>query len=132
MFAYTGHLPTTVTPDLPSSFGPSLGWVRGQLQAQRVFYGDSSGKAPAIRRPITGSLKVSRFLVGLARRGQPFRVRFEPAVANAQPAVCVLDADGALLGVIGLDIADGHVVARRNQINPTSWRTLRRSVTSPR
>lgn len=83
-----------------------------------VFYGDGGGKAPAIKRPMHGAVQVARFLVGLARRGRPFGVVLEPATANGQPAVRLLDANGVLLGVLGLEILDDQVVALRNQINP--------------
>jgi RNA polymerase sigma-70 factor (TIGR02957 family) len=83
-----------------------------------VFYGDGGGKAPAVSKPVRGGLPVARFLAGLARRGRPFGARMEGARANGQPAVRLLDADGALLGVLSLEIIDGRIVALRNQINP--------------
>lgn len=88
------------------------------LAGDVVFYGDGGGKAPAIQEPMYGAVQVARFLVGLARRGQPFGARMEPATANGQPALRLLAADGALLGVLGLHIVDGNIVALRNQINP--------------
>ena len=83
-----------------------------------VFYADGGGKAPAIQRPLHGATQVARFLLGLVRRGLPMGVRLEPVIANAQPAVRLSDRDGAVLGVLALEIADGRVVAFRNQINP--------------
>jgi RNA polymerase sigma-70 factor (ECF subfamily) len=83
-----------------------------------VFYADGGGKAPAIQRPLHGATQVARFLLGLVRRGLPMGVRLEPVIANAQPAVRLSDREGAVLGVLALEIADGRVVAFRNQINP--------------
>jgi RNA polymerase sigma-70 factor (TIGR02957 family) len=83
-----------------------------------VFYGDGGGKAPAIQEPLRGVTKVARFVAGLARRGEPLGVGMEPALANGQPALRLLGPDGVLLGILGLEIAGGHVVALRNQINP--------------
>jgi len=83
-----------------------------------VFHADGGGKAPAIQEPLYGASRVARFLTGLVRRGEPLGVRMEPAVANGQPALRLLGSDGALLGVLGLEIAGGQVVALRNQINP--------------
>jgi RNA polymerase sigma-70 factor (TIGR02957 family) len=83
-----------------------------------VFYADGGGKAPAIHKPLHGATSVARFLLGLVRRGLPMGVRFEPVTANAQPAVRLATRDGEILGVLMLEIADGRVVAFRNQINP--------------
>jgi RNA polymerase sigma-70 factor (ECF subfamily) len=83
-----------------------------------VFYGDGGGKAPAIQKPLVGAVPVARLLAGLARRGRVLRVAIEPAVANGQPALRLIDAEGALLGVLGLQIEENRVVALRNQINP--------------
>ena len=83
-----------------------------------VFYADGGGKAPAIQHPLHGATPVARFLLGLVRRGLPMGVRLEPVVANGQPAVRLADREGAVLGVLALEIVDGRVVAFRNQINP--------------
>jgi RNA polymerase sigma-70 factor (TIGR02957 family) len=83
-----------------------------------VFYADGGGKAPAIQHPLHGATPVARFLLGLVRRGLPMGVRLEPVVANAQPAVRLADREGAVLGVLALEVVDGRVVAFRNQINP--------------
>ena len=83
-----------------------------------VFYADGGGKAPAIQHPLHGATPVARFLLGLVRRGRPMGVRLEPVVANAQPALRLATSDGAVLGVLSFEIADGRVVAFRNQINP--------------
>jgi RNA polymerase sigma-70 factor (ECF subfamily) len=89
-----------------------------------VFYGDGGGKAPAVRTPLVGAVPVARFLAGLARRGRLLAAQLEPVVANGQPGVAVRDPAGALLGVLGLQIEDGRVVALRNQINPDKLRHL--------
>lgn len=89
-----------------------------------VFHADGGGKAPAIQEPLYGVTRVVRFLTGLVRRGEPLGVRMEPAVANGQPALRLLGSDGALLGVLGLEIAGAQIVALRNQINPDKLRHL--------
>ena len=45
-------------------------------------------------------------------------VRLEPVIANEQPAIRLADREGAILGVLALEVVDGRVVAFRNQINP--------------
>lgn len=90
-----------------------------QLLAEEVtVYGDGGGKAPAAQSPVHGSVRAARFLVGLARRSLALGVRLEPTTANGQPAALAVGPDGALLGVLVADIADGRVTAVRNQINP--------------
>ena len=39
-------------------------------------------------------------------------------IANGQPAARIVGPDGAILGVLCLDICDGVVTTARNQINP--------------
>jgi RNA polymerase sigma-70 factor (TIGR02957 family) len=106
--------------------GGDLGGLESLLAEDVVFYGDGGGKAPAIRKPITGRRSVIRSLLGLARQGQRLSVALEPAEANGQPALRLLSGDGALLGVLSLELADGQVVGIRNQINPDKLRHLGR------
>lgn len=98
--------------------GGSLEALERLLAEDVVFYGDGGGRAPAIREPLRGSTAVARFLLGLARRGDSVGVGLVLARANGQPAVVALGPDGALLAVLALDVADGRVVALRNQLNP--------------
>jgi RNA polymerase sigma-70 factor (TIGR02957 family) len=89
-----------------------------------VFHADGGDKAPAIQEPLYGATRVAGFLTGLVRRAETLGVRMEPALANGQPAFRLLGCDGALLGVLGLEVAAGQVVALRNQINPDKLRHL--------
>ena len=98
--------------------GGDLDELERLLAADVVFYGDGGGKAPAIRTPMHGSTAVARFLVGLSRRAGPFGVTLQPAHANGRPAVLTIGPDGALLGVLSIEVADDRIVALHNQINP--------------
>jgi RNA polymerase sigma-70 factor (ECF subfamily) len=90
-----------------------------RLLAEDVtFYGDGGGKAPAITKPLHGALPVRRFLIGLSRQRERMHVELELTQANGQPAVRLLDADGAVLGIMSLQIADGAIVSVLNQLNP--------------
>ncbi|KRF38411.1 RNA polymerase sigma-70 factor [Terrabacter sp. Soil810] len=91
-----------------------------------VFYGDGGGKAPAIRTPMHGSVAVARFLLGLVRRGGPAGVSLQPAHANGGPAALTIGPDGALLGVLTIEVADGRIIALHNQINPDKLQHLGR------
>ena len=89
-----------------------------------VFSGDGGGKAPAIRAPLHGRAAVARFLLGLARQGARAGAVLQPVVVNGQPGVRIATRDGALLGVLSLEIADGRVRSLSNQINPDKLRHL--------
>jgi RNA polymerase sigma-70 factor, ECF subfamily len=45
-------------------------------------------------------------------------VRHEPVVVNGQPGARYMTADGHLIYVVALDIADGQVQAVRSVVNP--------------
>ncbi len=83
-----------------------------------VFVADGGGRAPAIQRPMLGAVAVARFLLGLMRQGERFGVRLELSTANGQPAMLTRGSDGALLGVIALDVDGGRIVRMHNVLNP--------------
>nr|WP_222836668.1 RNA polymerase sigma-70 factor [Beutenbergia cavernae] len=88
------------------------------LAADVVFVGDGGGRAPAIQRPLIGMAGVVRFLGGMIRQGERFGAVIEAGEANGQLAMVVRTAQGDLLSVMTIDVADGQVVALRNQLNP--------------
>jgi RNA polymerase sigma factor (sigma-70 family) len=98
--------------------------LEGLLAADVKFEADGGGKAPAIKAPLIGAAAVARFLLGLQRQGHRVGARFDPVIANGQPAARLVGPDGATLGVLCLDICDGVVVAAHNQINPDKLRHL--------
>jgi RNA polymerase sigma-70 factor (TIGR02957 family) len=90
-----------------------------------VLHGDGGGKAPAIRRAIHGRAKVARTLGAWARfstRLGGFAIR--RVEVNGQPGARLLDADGRLLGVMTLDIAEGQVQGVSSIVNPDKLRHL--------
>ena len=76
--------------------------------------------------PMHGSVAVARFLLGLVRRGGPAGVSLQPTHANGGPAALTIGPDGALLGVLAIEVADGRIVALHNQINPDKLQHLGR------
>jgi RNA polymerase sigma-70 factor (ECF subfamily) len=83
-----------------------------------VFVGDGGGRAPAIQKPITGAVTVARFLLGLMRQGERLGVLLDLVQANGQPALRARDADGALLGLMTIDVDTDRIVALHNVLNP--------------
>jgi RNA polymerase sigma-70 factor (TIGR02957 family) len=83
-----------------------------------MFVGDGGGRAPAIEKPMIGALAVARFLTGLMRRGERFDVRLDLVYANGQAALRTRAADGALLGIMTIDVDAGRIVRLHNVLNP--------------
>lgn len=96
-----------------------------RLLAEDVqFHGDGGGKAPAVRKPVTGRIQVARFLLGLVRQARNNRMTVDPAWVNGQPGAQVRDDQGRILSVFALDIANDHIRAVHNVLNPDKLRHL--------
>jgi RNA polymerase sigma-70 factor (ECF subfamily) len=79
--------------------------------------GDGGGKAEARATPLRGGEKVARFLLGLMRLAERRAYAFEPVEINGQPGALVRE-DGHVIGVMTIDVVDGHVTAVRSVVNP--------------
>ncbi len=102
-----------------------------ELLAQDVvLHADGGGKVAAQKRPINGRERVVRALAfGMslfAERG----MRVEITEVNGQPGGLAIDADGRLVAVMGLDIADGRIQAIHAIANPDKLRHLDRHAPS--
>jgi RNA polymerase sigma-70 factor (TIGR02957 family) len=98
------------------------------LLAQDVaLHADGGGKVPALARPVNGREHVARTLLAgmsaLARRG----VRLQVTEVNGQPGTMAFDAQGQLVGIMGLDIAEGQIQAIHSVANPDKLRHLDRT-----
>jgi type III pantothenate kinase len=69
--------------------------------------------------------------VELLRQGAAQGGRIEPVDVNGQPGARLLGGDGRLVSVLTLDIADGHIQAMRNVLNPDKLRHLGSRVAEP-
>jgi RNA polymerase sigma-70 factor (TIGR02957 family) len=85
-----------------------------------ALHGDGGGLAPAIKHPVFGRERVAQLLGNWMRLGfeKIGGVELRPSTFNGQPGAEYLDADGKLIGVMALDIADGKVQAIRSIVNP--------------
>jgi RNA polymerase sigma-70 factor (TIGR02957 family) len=83
-----------------------------------VLYGDGGGKAQALGQPLSGRERVLRLLGGLFRRGRVLGASVRLAWVNGQPGAVTYDAEGRVVNVFALDIADGMVQAIRSVVNP--------------
>jgi RNA polymerase sigma factor (sigma-70 family) len=98
--------------------GGDMDALLGMLAPDVVFRGDGGGKAQAIAEPLAGRQRVLRLLGGLFRRGKVIGAYHRLAWVNGQPGAVTYDADGRVVNVFALDIADGLVQAIRSVVNP--------------
>jgi RNA polymerase sigma-70 factor (ECF subfamily) len=77
---------------------------------------------PKTRTP--GRDRVGRLMLGLSRQIRQLGITIRQTEFNGQPGAMFLDADGRLINVFVLDIADGQVQAVRSVINPEKLRHL--------
>jgi RNA polymerase sigma-70 factor (ECF subfamily) len=94
------------------------------LSADVVVYGDSGGISPSWPQPIVGRERVRRLLVGLGRHSNERGGSMRRTEINGQPGVMFLAADGRLINVMTIDIADGVVQTVRTIINREKLRHL--------
>jgi RNA polymerase sigma-70 factor (ECF subfamily) len=88
------------------------------LAPDATIYGDGGGKAPAIREPLIGALRVAKALIGWRLMAIGQGVTYRTATVNGEPGVVYYWPDGSVAGAQGLEIADGVVVAIRTVLNP--------------
>jgi RNA polymerase sigma-70 factor (ECF subfamily) len=89
-----------------------------------VVVGDGGGKAPQWSRPVVGPARVAALLAGLGRQIREYAVLLEPHEVNGQPGAVLRAADGSVLVVWSIEIAEGKVQALRSVINPDKLRHL--------
>jgi RNA polymerase sigma-70 factor (TIGR02957 family) len=90
-----------------------------------VLSGDGGGKAPALARALHGRTRVARTLLAWSKAGtriKGFQARLVDV--NGQPGAVFLDAGGALINVMELEIADGAIQAINSIVNPDKLRHL--------
>jgi RNA polymerase sigma factor (sigma-70 family) len=98
--------------------GGDMDALLGMLAPDVVFHGDGGGKAQAIGKPAAGQQQVLRLLAGIFRRGRFLGASLQLAWVNGQPGAVTYDAEGLVVNVFALDIADGAVQAIRSVVNP--------------
>jgi len=104
--------------------GGDMDALLGMLAPDVVFHGDGGGKAQAVGQPLIGPQRVMRLIGGLFRRAKVIGAYARLAWVNGQPGAVSYDAQGRVINVIELDIADGLVQAIRSVVNPDKLRHL--------
>jgi RNA polymerase sigma-70 factor, ECF subfamily len=90
----------------------------GMLADDVVVYGDGGGKAPQWMMPIVGADRVGRVFASMSAEIREYDVNIELHEVNGQPGAVMRTADGQLINVFVLDVADGKVQTIRSIINP--------------
>jgi RNA polymerase sigma-70 factor (TIGR02957 family) len=103
---------------LAATAGGDLTALLNSLAPDVIIMGDGGGKAGAVRTPLLGRDRVARFILGLYRRFDSLGARNELAWVNGQPGAVSYDAQGRVIAVLALDVADGMVQAVRSVVNP--------------
>jgi len=98
--------------------GGDLDELLDMLAPDVVLHGDGGGKTQTIVQPLTGRVPVTRLLVGLLRRSRAIGAYPRLAWVNGQPGAVMYDADGRVVSVFELDVAEGVVQAIRAVVNP--------------
>lgn len=98
--------------------GGDLDALLGMLAPEVVFQGDGGGKGRAAKHPVADPLRVGRLLVGGIRRIRTFGAEFRPASINGRPGAVWYDAEGRVISVLELDIADGAIRSIHAISNP--------------
>ncbi|WP_246091081.1 RNA polymerase sigma factor SigJ, partial [Nonomuraea deserti] len=98
--------------------GGDMDALLGMLAPDVVLHGDGGGKVQAFGKRLAGRVPVTRLLLGVFRRAGMLGVSLRPAWVNGRPGAVKFDAEGHVIGVIELDIADGTVHAIHSVTNP--------------
>ena len=83
-----------------------------------TMVGDGGGRGGALREPVTGPLRVARFLAGLGRLANRQRLALEGTNVNGQPGVISYAPDGSVVNVLTIDVVDDRITAIRSVVNP--------------
>ncbi|TWD83361.1 RNA polymerase sigma-70 factor (ECF subfamily) [Kribbella amoyensis] len=83
-----------------------------------TFVGDGGGKAQGLPRPVAGSDRVARLLIGAFSKFSAVGVTVEPVHVGGQPALRMLGPDGRTVAVWSMVLADGRVAAIHGVVNP--------------
>ncbi len=98
--------------------GGDMDALLGMLAPDVAVHPDGGGKTQVAKTPPAGRLQVARHLAGLFRRGRILGVSFRLAWVNGQPGAVAHDAEGRVVTVFALEVADGQVQTIRAVVNP--------------
>ena len=88
------------------------------LAEDAEFVGDGGDSRRGVARVLTGRAEVARMASAAVRRVVELDAELEPTWVGSQPAVLIVDPEGALVGVWSLDVDRAEVRAVHGVVNP--------------
>jgi RNA polymerase sigma-70 factor (ECF subfamily) len=103
------------------------------LDPEVVWHSDGGGIVRAGLRPVVGAERVARLLGGLADRwaSPELGVTYRQVEVNGAAGVAMLDRDGAAMGVIAFEVADGRITTAYAVVNPEKLERVAGGAVSP-
>jgi RNA polymerase sigma-70 factor (ECF subfamily) len=100
-----------------------LAGLEALLAHDAEMTGDGGGKVPALTEILRGRSRIAHMLVNSVVARLP-DVSLRLAEVNGGPGALYHDSHGRLIGVLGLDIADGQITSIRAIVNPDKLQHL--------
>jgi RNA polymerase sigma-70 factor, ECF subfamily len=94
------------------------------LGADAAFYGDGGGKATAVRQPLFGRERVANLVLALFKQMPRRGIAIEAVQVNGGPGIVARDAQGNIVSVFSLEVADGAIQTLRGVVNPDKLQHL--------
>jgi RNA polymerase sigma-70 factor (ECF subfamily) len=114
----------TVNGDIPG--------LMAVLHPDVVWHSDGGGVVRAGLRPVVTADRVARLVAGLSRYfGPETSPAFVPAEVNGAPGLVLLDGDGAAMGVVTFEVADGRITEAYAVVNPEKLARVAGGAVSP-
>jgi RNA polymerase sigma-70 factor (ECF subfamily) len=98
--------------------GGDMDALLGMLAPDVVLHADGGGKTQAITKPLAGRQNVTRMLISLLRRARNMGASIRLAWVNGRPGAVLYDAEGRVVSVMELDVADGTIQTMHAVVNP--------------
>ena len=93
--------------------------IREALAADAILYTDGGGVVSAARKPIYGSDKIARFLVGVQRKPEFVPdIEYTVVSVNGDFGVRMVSPTAGFVGIVAVQVQDREIVAVRLFSNP--------------
>ncbi|WP_369034423.1 RNA polymerase sigma-70 factor [Streptomyces adonidis] len=102
---------------LAACAGGDLNAVMELLAPEVTAWSDGGGKVTAARRPLHGTDRVARWLMGFLAKPELAALTMESAVINGELGV-IATLDGHTVGALSFDLLNGRIQNLRFQVNP--------------
>ncbi|MFE7193933.1 RNA polymerase sigma factor SigJ [Kitasatospora sp. NPDC057541] len=101
------------------------------LDPDIVWHSDGGGVVTAGARPVLGSAKVSRLVLGLVNKWVTAEAVVEFALVNGEPGLVWYARPGVIGGVLAFAVADGRITEAYAVVNPEKLAHLNAPATPP-